>query len=154
PEKAQGEGGFPVSGFLYNSQKSPNNYTGYQEVGTWYGMVDLKPTEDLRVTGGVRFETTDLGSVVDTAGVFLDPSLTEQSEDGSRVPLVYTEPNSLYRTGYKPFYSINESYSLDDGRMNIRAAYYTSLARPELREITNVFEYVAFQMGLVVGNPL
>lgn len=154
PEKAQGEGGFPVSGFLYNSQKSPNNYTGYQEVGAWYGMVDLKPTEDLRVVGGVRFETTDLGSVVDTAGVFLDPSLTEQSEDGSRVPLVYTEPNSLYRTGYKPFYSINATYSLDDGRMNIRAAYNTTLARPELREITNVFEYDAFQMGLVVGNPL
>lgn len=37
--------------------------------------------------------------------------------------------------------------------MNIRGAYNTTLARPELREITNVFEYDAFQMGLVVGNP-
>jgi len=37
--------------------------------------------------------------------------------------------------------------------MNFRAAFNTTLARPELREITNIFEFDAFQMGLVVGNP-
>lgn len=148
----QGEGALPVSGFLYNSQKSPNNYDGYYETNAFYGMLDFKPTERLRFTGGVRFETTDMGSIVDTAGVFLDPSLTVTSEDGASVPLVLTEPNSRYRTGYKPFYSINVTYTLH-GDMNIRGAYNTTLARPELREITNVFEYDAFQMGLVVGNP-
>ncbi len=148
-----GEGGYPVNGFLYNAQKSPNNYTGYYETQAFYGMLDLKPTDRLRLTGGVRFETTDMGSVVDTANVFLDPSLTVGNENGGRVPLVYIEPNSLYRTGYKPFYSVNATYRLLEGEMNLRTAYNTTLARPELREITNVFEYDAFQMGLVVGNP-
>ncbi len=37
--------------------------------------------------------------------------------------------------------------------MNFRFAYNTTLARPELRERTNVFEFDAFQMGLVIGNP-
>ena len=147
-----GEGGFPHTGFLYNSQKSPNNYTGYYETRALYAMVDFRPVEKLRLIGGVRFESTDMGSVVDTADVFLDPSLTAVNADGSRVSLVYLEPNSLYYTGYKPFYSVNATYTLG-GNMNFRAGYNTTLARPELREITNVFEYDAFQLGLVVGNP-
>lgn len=147
-----GEGSPPVSGFLYNTQKSPNNYDGYYETKALYGMVDLKISERWRFAGGVRFETTDIGSVVDTANVYLDPSLTATTEDGKRLPLTLTEPNSLYRTGYKPFYSANLTYNIK-GNMNFRTAYNTTLARPELREITNVFEYDPFQMGLVVGNP-
>ncbi|WP_437918039.1 carboxypeptidase-like regulatory domain-containing protein [Sphingobacterium sp. LRF_L2] len=153
PSSPVGEGAMPLSGFIYNSQKSPNNYDGYYETNAFYGMLDIKPIKKLRLTGGVRFETTDMGSIVDTAGVFLDPSLTTPSSDGTKVPLLLIEPNSLYRTGYKPFYALNAVYSLKDGYMNIRGAYNTTLARPELREITNVFEYDAFQMGLVVGNP-
>lgn len=152
PSASQGEGMLPISGFLYNSQKSPNNYNGYYETNAFYGMLDLKLSKQLRVAGGVRFEMTDIGSQVDTAGVFLDPSLTAPGPDGSRIPLVLIEPNSSYKTGYKPYYSVNATYTLKDN-MNFRAAFNTTLARPELREITNVFEFDAFQMGLVVGNP-
>lgn len=147
-----GEGGMPVSGFLYNSQKSPNNYTGYYKTNALYAMVDLKPVESWRITGGVRFESTDIASRVDTSDVFLDPSLTTVTEDGQRLPMVLIEPNSRYETGYKPFYSVNVTYTFRDD-MNFRAGYNTTLARPELREITNVFEYDPFQLGLVVGNP-
>ncbi|SOD13351.1 TonB-dependent receptor [Pedobacter xixiisoli] len=149
PSANQGEGMMPVGGFLYNSQKSPNNYKGYFETNAFYGMVDLKLSEKLRVAGGVRFEMTNIGSAVDTADVFLDPSLTA---GGSQIPLNPINPNSVYKTGYKPFYSVNATYTLNQN-MNFRAAYNTTLARPELREITNVFEFDAFQMGLVVGNP-
>src|SRR5690606_35043428 len=123
-----GEGSPPVSGFLYNTQKSPNNYDGYYETKSLYGMVDLKISERWRFAGGVRFETTDIGSVVDTANVYLDPSLTATTEDGKRLPLTLTEPNSLYRTGYKPFYSANLTYNIK-GNMNFRTAYNTTLAR-------------------------
>ncbi len=152
PTANQGEGMMPIGGFLYNSQKSPNNYKGYFETNAFYGMVDLKLTEKLRVAGGVRFEMTNIGSAVDTAGVFLDPSLTATGTDGSRIPLNPINPNSVYKTNYKPFYSVNATYTLNDN-MNFRGAYNSTLARPELREITNVFEFDAFQMGLVVGNP-
>jgi TonB-dependent receptor len=152
PAANQGEGMMPVGGFLYNSQKSPNNYTGYFETNALYGMVDLKLTERIRIAGGVRFETTNIGSAVDTAGVFLDPSLTAGGVNGSKIPLNPINPNSVYKTGYKPFYSVNATYTLNSN-MNFRTAYNTTLARPELREITNVFEFDAFQMGLVVGNP-
>ncbi|GAA4317857.1 TonB-dependent receptor [Mucilaginibacter gynuensis] len=144
-----GEGTSPVGGFLYNSQKSPNNYTGFFETKAGYAMLDLKLTEDLRLAGGVRFESTNIQSAVDTSGVFLDPALTAP---GTNIPLTLTNPNSVYKVGYKPYYSLNATYTLKSD-MNFRAGYNNTLARPELREITNVFEFDAFQMGLVVGNP-
>jgi len=148
----QGEGTMPTGGFLYNMQKSPNNYKGHFETNALYGMLDLRFSERFRMAGGVRFEKTNIGSAVDTANVFLDPSLTATSPNGTRIPLNPTDPNSVYKTGYKPFYSVNATYTLNDN-MNFRVAYNSTLARPELREITNVFEFDAFQMGLVVGNP-
>ena len=151
PSGSTAEGMMPVGGFLYNSQKSPNNYTGYYETNAYYGMLDLRLTEQLRIAGGVRFEMTDIGSAVDTAGVFLDPALTAQSGDGTSIPLNPINPNSVYQANYKPYYSVNATYTLNEN-MNFRAAYNTTLARPELREITNVFEFDAFQMALVVGN--
>ncbi|MEJ5055244.1 TonB-dependent receptor domain-containing protein [Sphingobacterium sp. MYb382] len=152
PMPGQGEGTMPTGGFLYNMQKSPNNYKGHFETNALYGMLDLRFSERFRMAGGVRFEKTNIGSAVDTANVFLDPSLTATSPNGTRIPLNPTDPNSVYKTGYKPFYSVNATYTLNDN-MNFRVAYNSTLARPELREITNVFEFDAFQMGLVVGNP-
>lgn len=149
---SNGEGAGAVGGFIYNSQKSPNNYTGFFETKAAYAMLDLKLTEDLRLTGGLRFESTNIQSAVDTAGVFLDPALTTPGPDGTRIPLSQTNPNSVYKVGYKPYYSLNATYNYKEN-MNFRAGYNTTLARPELREITNVFEFDAFQMGLVVGNP-
>lgn len=148
----QGDGMAPVSGFMYNSRKSPNNYSGYYETNAFYGMLDLQVTEQLRIAGGVRFEMTDIGSAVDTSNVFLDPALTVPGPGGAQIPLVPAEPNAAYKTTYKPYYSANITYTLNRN-MNFRTAFNTTLARPELREITNVFEFDAFQMGLVVGNP-
>ncbi|PRD47817.1 hypothetical protein C5745_07835 [Sphingobacterium haloxyli] len=146
-----GEGDFQVGGFLYNIQKSPNNYQGFFQTNAFYGMLDLKITEDFRLAGGVRFERTNVQSQVDTSNLYLDPSLLRANAQGELL-LNPIKPNSVYKQGYKPFYSINATYTLNE-LMNFRAAFNTTLARPELREITNVFEFDAFQMGLVVGNP-
>ena len=141
------EGAPLVNGFLYNSQKSPNNYKGFYETDAFYGMLDLRPLKDLRLTGGARFEKTNIQSRVDTSGVYIDPSLTSGG-----VNLVYINPVSKYITKYKPYYSANLTYTLNQ-KTNFRLAYSTSLARPELRELTNVFEFDPFQQALIVGNP-
>jgi TonB-dependent receptor len=146
PTNTTGEGAQQVSGFLYNYQKSPNNYRGFYETNAFYGMLDLHPTRDLRLTGGVRFEKTNIQSAVDTSNVYISPSLKE-----GNVNLVYTNPNSAYVTKYKPYYSANLTYTLNQ-KMNFRLAYSTTLARPEMRELTNVFDYDPFQQALVVGN--
>ncbi|RAJ08740.1 TonB-dependent receptor [Chitinophaga skermanii] len=147
-----GEGANSVGGFLYNSQKSPNNYKGFFETNAFYAMMDVKLLENLRMAGGVRFEKTNIQSTVDTANVYLDPSLTTPGQGGVAVPVVNINPHTTYKTGYKPYYAVNMTYTYKEN-MNFRLAYNTTLARPELRELTNVFEFDAFQMGLVVGNP-
>ena len=153
PPSAYNEEGAPRNGgFLYNIQKSPNNYKGYYETRAFYGMLDLHLTEQLRFTGGVRFEMTDIQAAVDTSNVFLDPSITTKDASGNKVNLVYTEPNAIYKTDYEPYYSANLTYTLNKN-MNFRLGYNTTLARPELRELTNVFDFDPFQFALVVGNP-
>ncbi|HVI44043.1 MAG TPA: TonB-dependent receptor [Chitinophaga sp.] len=152
PTGSTGEGEPMTGGFLYNAQKSPNNYKGFYETRAFYGMLDLHVLKNLRLTGGVRFEMTDIQAAVDTAGVFLDPSLTQPNKDGQVVKLVFTEPNSVYKADYKPYYSANVTYTFKEN-MNFRLGFSTTLARPELREITNVFEFDPFQFALVVGNP-
>ncbi|RFS22055.1 hypothetical protein DVR12_13690 [Chitinophaga silvatica] len=152
PSGSTGEGADAIGGFLYNTQKSPNNYNGFFETNAYYGMLDLHLRSDLRVSGGVRFEKTNIQSSVDTSNVFLDPSLTAKDNNGNSVPVVMINPNTVYKTAYKPYYAVNMTYTYRED-MNFRLAYNTTLARPELRELTNVFEFDAFQMGLVVGNP-
>lgn len=153
PQSNYNEEGAPrMGGYLYNIQKSPNNYKGYYETRAFYGMLDARLTENLRLTGGVRFEMTDIQAAVDTSHVFLDASITTTDASGNKVNLVYTEPNSVYKTKYEPFYSANLTYTLNK-RMNFRLGYSNSLARPELRELTNVFDFDPFQFALVVGNP-
>lgn len=141
------EGAPLVNGFLYNSRRSPNNYIGYYETNALYGMLDLHPVSKLRMAGGVRFEKTTIESKVDTANVFVDPAITK----GNVAP-VFVNPVSRYAVNYKPYYSVNLTYNLTS-LMNVRMAYNTTLARPEIREMTNVFDFDPFQQALVVGNP-
>ncbi len=152
PNGSTGEGQTPIGGFLYNSKKSPNNYTGFYETSAFYGMLDLQLPSDIRLTGGVRFEKTDIRSKVDTKNVYIDPSLSGVDEEGNIINIPTGDPNSVYTTSYKPYYSLNATYVFKEN-MNFRLAYNNTLARPELREITNIFEFDPYQMGLIVGNP-
>ncbi|WP_431294494.1 hypothetical protein [Pedobacter sp. P26] len=56
-----------------------------------------------------------------------------------------TTPNTR---NYRPYYSVNITYSKIKN-MNFRVAYSTSLARPELRELTNIFEFDPFQFAVI-----
>lgn len=142
-----------VGGFLYQIQKSPNNYTGSYETRAFYGMLDAHITETLRITGGVRFESTDIRAHVDTTGVYVPPNLNALSGlPNQSVKYSTSQPNTSYIQNYKPYYSVNLTYSkIKD--MNFRLAYSTSLARPELRELTNIYEFDPFQFAVVGGNP-
>lgn len=147
------EGQPRVGGFLYQIKKSPNNYTGSYETRAFYGMADLRLTPKLRVTGGVRFESTIIKATVDTNQVFLPPTLNLVfNMPGVTVRNITDKPFSNYTVDYKPYYSANITYALRND-MNLRLAYSTSLARPELRELTNIYSFDPFQFAVVGGNP-
>ncbi len=147
-----------VGGFLYQIKKSPNNYTGIYETKAFYGMADLHFTSKWRVTGGVRLETTDIETTVDTANVYNPLSIIQTSTNGSsgEAPTgnsaAVINPHIVYSQNYQPYYSVNLTYAVKSD-MNFRLAYNTSLARPELREMTNIYEFDPFQFAVVVGNP-
>ncbi|GAA4312399.1 TonB-dependent receptor [Mucilaginibacter gynuensis] len=153
PSNYDSEGQPRVGGFLYQIKKAPNNYTGTYETRAFYGMLDAHVTKDLRITGGVRFESTDIKAHVDTADVFVPANLNVLTGlPNQSVRYNTSQPNTAYTQNYKPYYSVNITYSkIKD--MNFRLAYSTSLARPELRELTNVFEFDPFQFAVVGGNP-
>jgi TonB-dependent receptor len=151
PSNYDQEGQPRVGGFLYQIRKAPNNYNGSYETRAFYGMVDAKLLSTLRFIGGVRFESTDISAHVDTANVYLPPSLDAVSGVTGTGNTTNT-PNTRYRADYKPYYSFNLVYS-GFNNMNLRAAYSTSLARPELRELTNIYEFDPFQFAVIGGNP-
>lgn len=143
-----------VGGFLYQIRKSPNNYRGTYETQAFYGMLDLKFSERLRATGGVRFESTNIGAHVDTTNVF-NPQVAAGNYNGNGTVNTgsgISQPNTRYKESFKPYYSINLTYNLNHN-MNFRLAYSTTLARPELRELTNIFEFDPFQFAVIGGNP-
>ncbi len=138
------EGQERTGGYIYQIRKSPNNYTGYYQTTAVYGMIDAHLTEALRLTGGVRLESTDIKAFVDTSKVYNAVTSSDVS--------LNLNPNTGYKVGLKPYYSVNLTYQYRHN-MNFRLAYSTSLARPELREITNIYEFDPFQFAVVVGNP-
>lgn len=153
PSQYDNEGQPMAGGFLYQIRKAPNNYTGSYETRAFYGMLDANVLDGLRVAGGVRFESTDIRAQVDTANVFVPLNLnTITGLPTQKVGYNTTLPNTRYSRNYRPYYSVNITYSKIKN-MNFRLAYSTSLARPELRELTNIFEFDPFQFAVIGGNP-
>lgn len=141
-------------GFIYQFRKSANNYTGFYKTKAGYAMIDARINAQWRLVGGVRFESTDIQSTVDTNNVYHDPGLPLGNTTSSAnldSATSFTPVTGLH-VGYKPYYSGNLIYTLNT-RMNFRLAYSTTLARPELRELTNIYEFDPFQFAVVVGNP-
>lgn len=155
PSSYDNEGEPRVGGFLYQIRKSPNNYHGSYETRAFYGMADLHLPAHLRAEGGVRFESTDIQAHVDTEGVYTPANLSTIvgiDGPGQKAGYTTTAPNTRYAVNYKPFYSANLVWA-GIKNMNFRLGYSSSLARPELREITNVFEFDPFQFAVIGGNP-
>jgi hypothetical protein len=131
-------------GWLYYPQKTFNNYYGHAESQAGYVMLDLKPAARWRLTGGVRMESTDIRGILDTLGGSSDPLIYGFHRTGSII--------SKYNPGFKPYYSGTLIYNPRTD-MNIRVAYGTTLARPELRELMPTIAFDPFQFAVVTGNP-
>lgn len=137
------EGQVRSLGFLYYPQKTFNNYSGYQRVTAAYAMADLRLWHHLRVTGGVRLESTDIRGTVDTLGASTDPMIYAYQR--------VINTGVRYKTGLKPYVSGNITYDLN-GNTNFRLAYTSTLARPELREMMPTIAFDPFQYAVATGN--
>jgi len=112
---------YPIggSGKDISSAGSGQGYNGFQHLNAFYGMFDLKFTSKLRLIAGLRAEKND-------------QNIANMNPNTGKEELV-----SLKKTDWLP--SANLIYGLNE-KMNIRAAWYRTVARPDLRELSS-FEY-------------
>lgn len=116
---------------LYLAEKTPDDiayYTGKSTLMAYYAMADQKIGEKLRAVYGLRYE--DVNIDVRNEKVNADISNIKQ---GVALP------------------SANLSYSLNE-KMNLRAAYYGSVNRPEFRELAPFAFYVFDRNAEIKGN--
>jgi len=121
-------GRYYLGNYLVDRTLLGNNYVGTDEVTAFYGMVTLAVTPKLKVIGGARYEKT---------------VLTAESEDATKEAGKINENNILP--------SGNIVYALND-KMNIRAAYSQTLARPNMREIAPFEGFDPITKETYIGN--
>jgi TonB-dependent receptor len=108
---------------------TPEAYTGKQTQNSGYIMADVKPIEKLRLIGGVRVEAN--GMEVNTINYAFN---------AQGIPITKDSVIEFRKTDVLP--SVNAVYSLTQ-KMNIRAAYSQTVARPDFRE-RSAFQYYDF----------
>ena len=116
---------------------SAEAYDGFQRLNAGYAMLDLKLLNQLRLIGGIRAEKND-------QNVF-DYVWNQQSQVAER------KLTDNKQTDWLP--SVNAIYSLTE-KLNFRAAWYKTVARPDLRELSS-FSYWDYDLfASVTGSPL
>ncbi len=107
-----------------------DKYDAKTIAGAGYAMADSRITDKFRAVLGIRTEYFN---------VQLNSTLSGK-------------PLNINKTWVDPLPSLNLTYALTS-RSNLRASYYRSVARPELREMAP-FSYYDFEMSaLVNGDP-
>lgn len=114
--------------YIEDRTQLSGSYTGSQEIFAYYAMADFYATDDLRLVGGVRYETTNIATI---------------SRDETRPEGDISEQDLLP--------SINMIYEVNDD-INIRAAYSKTIARPTFREIAPYDSYLPIRHKTLLGN--
>ena len=105
-----------------------NNFDGDKSVFSYYAMIELPISSSLKVIGGVRVEDAEINIAS------LDTSVTK---------------GRLSNRDLLP--SLNSIYSLND-RMNLRASFTKTLARPTFRELAPYASAEFTNGGIERGN--
>lgn len=104
-----------------------DHYTARVTTSGAYAMLDHKLTEQFRAVWGVRMENYRV-AIATTGQTVADKNWSD----------------------FLP--SLNLTYAIND-RANLRAGYFRSVARPELRELTNLSYYDYELSATMTGNP-
>lgn len=121
---------YRFSNFLREISESRNSYFGEKEIFAAYGMFELPLIWNMHFIGGARYEVTDMQTFSAQNKTMLGKGIDEED--------ILPSLNLIYRLG---------------DRMNVRAAYSKTLARPNLLEMSSsVIE--EFNTGdFYIGNP-
>jgi hypothetical protein len=155
---------FDLSNFAFNEEgllnayyerdENPGNRSiGYSNIYAGFAMIDYNFNPQIRVSGGLRVEHANMFT-----DVTMYDSLGYADDDGRRffqAAIIPLSPISgkLNETSFLP--SINFIYKLRDSEqapINLRVNYSETVARPSLRELSEVF-ILDFELRVpVFGN--
>ncbi|MBN1212488.1 MAG: TonB-dependent receptor [candidate division Zixibacteria bacterium] len=117
-------------GVVVNATNPGSFYKGQQNINAGYGMLDIPLFKNLKMVGGVRYEST----MMDVKQTQVPGSTSEEIDEGDWLP------------------SLNLIYGLSN-KMNVRASYGRTLARPTLREIAPWASEDFVGGRTLIGNP-
>jgi TonB-dependent receptor len=124
---------------LKEETRGTDRYDAAQEVGSFYGMIDLPLSASTRLVTGARIE--QFRQDVDTLDPFAG-TIDQQTADVQRASLDETDI----------FPAINLVYAVRSDQ-NVRLGYSQTVNRPEFREVSP-FEFTDVVGGrAIVGNP-
>ena len=116
---------------LIQTDGPANSFNADQEIYGIYGALELQVLDKVRITGGVRYESSTQS--VDGAAVLGNITATDRCQigeaDGFVVPLLCT----LEEEQFLPAATITWEFA---DNMQVRAGYSKTLSRPDLRELS------------------
>ncbi|EOR96285.1 TonB-dependent receptor [Arcticibacter svalbardensis MN12-7] len=126
---------YPISGSGkdVSGNLSGLGYSGFQQLNTWYGMIDLQFPNGFRLNSGMRSELNN-------------------QQVSSYNPAMKTDAMTrLNKWDWLP--SMNLVYALNS-KVNIRGAWYKTVARPDLRELSYFDYFDPLLMRSISGSHL
>ncbi len=120
---------YVIGNYLVNNTKVSNNYRGSEQVNAAFAMVTLRLNKRIKFNGGVRVEQTQMK--VESA----DSNQVKGDIDQFNF---FPSGNLIFEAGKK---------------MNVRASYSTTIARPTMRELAPFVTYDFIGGFVYLGNP-
>jgi hypothetical protein len=138
--------------YYYQEGGSPINHTfGYSKIKAAYIMTDFSIIEALRISGGVRVEQANVFT-----DVFKYDSLGYAKNDVRRVydgSVPIANPGNLNSTNFLPSVSLIYKVKKDEAApMNLRFNFSQTLARPSIRELSDISVFDYQYRANVIGN--
>jgi outer membrane receptor protein involved in Fe transport len=135
----------------YLSADNPTDHTfGKSSITSAYAMLDYAIISSLRVSGGLRVEQANMYTdVVKFDQMHLKADDFRREQEGSII-----NPGKLNEINYLPSATLIYKIKKDEkAPINLRASFSQTLARPSIRELSNVSMFDYEFRAPVVGNP-
>lgn len=136
------EGGHPITESNFDV-----DYDGEQKITAWYAMLELPIFDNLKVIGGVRFESTEIGIVNDPepqATWFPPGSVAPTALNPGEADVLFEQDDVLP--------SISLEFKPVEG-VTLRAAYNETVARQTFRELSPILQQEFLGGPIFIGNP-
>jgi outer membrane receptor protein involved in Fe transport len=138
---------FPLENHPILASDQDVDYHGEQRVSAFYSMADVPLSKRWSVTGGARWESTEIDVILDPeAGAYWYPpgSLTPVELDPGDADVDFEQRDVLPSIGvkYEPF-----------ERWVVRAAYSETIARQTFKELTPIIQQEFLGGPVFIGNP-